>query len=68
MGRWRARLGLGAVVAVLAVAPALAWSAAAVSASLAPTDTGVLQVSPSAVQVSQAATLLTGVTLGPGSR
>jgi hypothetical protein len=75
MGRWRARLGLGAVVAALAVAPALAsgpalavapalasgpalaGTAAGVSASLASADPGTLQVSPPAVQVSQATTL-----------
>jgi hypothetical protein len=74
MGRWRARLGLGAIVAALAsapalaVAPALAWPTGGVSASLAPTDTAVLQVSPSAVQVSRATTFRTGVTLGPGQQ
>ena len=73
MGRWRARLGLGAVVAALASGPALAvapavapalasgpalaWPAAGVSASLAPADPGTLQVSPPSVQVSQATTL-----------
>jgi hypothetical protein len=67
MGRWRARLGLGlgAVVAALAFAPGLAFAPAVASApavagtgaGLAPADSGTLQVSPPAVQVSQATTL-----------
>ena len=63
MGRWRARLGLGAVGAVLALAPALASAPAVAGAvagaadGLAQTDTGTLQVSPPAVLVSQATTL-----------
>ncbi len=75
MGRWRARLGLGAVVAALAQwlrrwpllrrwLPLRRWLSlrrwrgrAPGCPRLALADSGTLQVSPSAVQVSQATTL-----------
>ncbi len=70
MRRWRARLGVDAVAAVLVAVVASAsvlavgWSAAGAVSGLAPVaadsalaDAGSLQVSPAAVQVSQATTL-----------
>ncbi|HLK72596.1 MAG TPA: hypothetical protein VKU77_02995 [Streptosporangiaceae bacterium] len=60
MQRWRARLGPDAVTAALGAALAsvlaVGWSAGGAVSGLAPADAGSLQVSPAAMQVSQART------------